>query len=266
MIFDFHTHAFTESLAPAALRTLSREGGGLMPHTDGTLKDLKQKRAQAGVDGCAVLMIATKPAQMRRINDWAAENQSPDTPIFGTVHPDAPDALDELERIAELGLKGLKLHPEYQRFYVDEPRALALYRKAARLGLIVTLHAGMDVGFAPPWHNAPDRFLRALGAFDGGPVVMAHLGGYMMWEQVLNTLCGLPVYLDTAYCHSRVIVPIARRIVEKHGARRILFGSDMPWSDVRLELQLIDSLGLSEEEKRRVLGGNAAELLNLHPR
>lgn len=263
MIIDFHTHAFDDALAPRAIASLVAGSGGLESQTDGTVSGLRANMKKCGVDHSVLLTIATKPTQQTRINDWAARQSSADITAFGSIHPDAPDAPDELERIREMGIKGVKLHPEYQRFEVDDPRMFPIYRKIASLGLITVFHAGQDIGFMPPAKAAPDKMLRALSVFDGAPVVAAHFGGYIMWDDVLDVLCGQNIYLDTSFTYGRIQRPLAQAIVEKHGPEKILFGTDLPWSDALAERRLIDSLDLSEEDKALIYWKNAAALLKI---
>lgn len=264
MIIDFHTHAFTDAIADRAIASLSAASGGMEPRTNGTASGLIACMDKCGVDHAVVLNIATKPTQQQRINDWAAEQNHGRLTMFGSVHPDAPDVFNELERIKALGLPGVKLHPEYQGFFVDEDRMLPIYRKIAALGLITVFHAGQDIGFMPPAKAAPDRMIRALAAFDGAPVVAAHFGGYIQWDEVLEKLCGLPVYFDTSFCFGRLQPPLARKIIEKHTADRILFGTDLPWSDACAERRLIESLNLTEEEKEKIYWKNASSLLRMN--
>ena len=157
MLIDFHTHAFPDGLAQRAVDKLSAVSGGLAPQTDGTLESLKARMDEDGVDISVVLSIATNPKQMHNVNDFAARiDQDPRIVAFGSVHPEAPDALEELERIADMGLKGVKLHPEYQNFYVDEERMKPIYRKISELGLVTLFHAStaasMSAGIpSTPW-------------------------------------------------------------------------------------------------------------------
>jgi len=264
MLIDFHTHAFADPLAPRAIASLSAASGGLTPQTDGTYQGLIQNMDKCGVDHAVLLTIATKPTQQTRINDWAASLNQGRVSLFGSVHPDAPDVFEELERISSLGLAGVKLHPEYQNFCVDEDRMKPIYKKIASLGLITVFHAGMDIGFMPPAKATVDRMIRALPAFDGAPVVAAHFGGYNEGDEVLEKMCGLPIYLDTSFCFGRIQHPLAQAIVEKHGCDRIVFGTDLPWSDAETELRLINSLNLSDEDKEKIFWKNAAGLLRLN--
>lgn len=263
LLIDFHTHAFPDRVAPVAMARLSHQGGGLVPQTDGTLASLKAQMAKDGVDISVMLSIATNPKQQHNVNDFAISvNSDPAIVAFGSVHPDAPDALEELERIHAAGLKGIKLHPEYQGFYADDPRMKPIYRKISELGLVALFHAGQDYGFPPPYHAMPNHLLGALKMLDTH-VVAAHWGGVGVGEAVLKTLCGLDVYLDLSYGYSAMPKPVAQAIAEKHGTDRLLFASDMPWHRPSWEKRLIESLDLSESDREKIYHGNAQTLLNL---
>lgn len=263
MRIDFHTHAFPDALAARAIPGLAHTGGGLIPLTDGTVKGLIDSMDRCGVSHSVLLNIATKPSQQKSVNDWASSVNSERIFAFGSVHPDAPDVMDELERIRALGLKGVKLHPEYQGFYVDDPKMMPIYRKIAALGLITVFHAGLDIGYMPPPRTYPAAFASILPAFDGAAVVAAHMGGYMQWAEVIDHLCGLPIYLDTSYSFGRIIKPQAQKIIDLHGSDRILFGTDLPWNEADTESRLIDSLDLSQADRDKIFFKNAAALLNI---
>jgi len=263
MLIDFHAHAFPERIAARALGKLSQEGGGLKPETDGTLASLKKEMEKDGVDISVVHAIATSPKQQANVNNYAMEmDKDPAIVAFGSVHPDAPDALEELERIKAAGLKGVKLHPEYQGFYADDEKLKPTYKKISSLGLITMFHAGFDYGFPPPYHCLPEHLLGALKWLDG-PVVAAHWGGLDCGIQVLDKLCGRDIWFDLSYGYSCIPKPIAQRILDKHGPDRLLFGSDMPWHRPSWELRLIDSLDISKEDREKILFRNAQKLLNL---
>lgn len=263
MLIDFHTHAFPEKIAARAVSKLADDAGGLAPQTDGTVSSLKQQMAMDGVDISVVHSIATNPKQQRKVNDFAVEiNADPAIVAFGSVHPDAPDALEELERIAAAGLKGVKLHPEYQGFYADDPRMQPIYRKISQLELITLFHAGQDYGFAPPYHAMPEHLLGALKYFDS-PVVAAHWGGYGCCFEVLEKLCGAPLWFDLSFGYCSMPKPTAQAILDKHGADRLLFASDMPWHRPAWEKRLLDSLDLSQEDREKIDFRNAMGLLKL---
>jgi predicted TIM-barrel fold metal-dependent hydrolase len=245
------------------MQTLSHASGGLRPQTDGTVQSLKAEMEKDGVDLSVVLSIATNPQQQTKVNDFAIEVNRQDKLIaFGSIHPDAPDALEELERIADAGLKGVKLHPEYQGFYVDDERLKPIYKKISQLGLITLFHAGNDIGFPPPYHAMPQNLRRALGWFDS-PVVAAHWGGAGCGPEVLDTLCGTDIYFDLSFGYGVISKPVAQQIIHKHSCDKLLFGSDMPWHRPEWELRLINSLDIDDTDRRKLFHQNAAKLLGL---
>jgi len=263
MLIDFHTHAFPDAIAGKAIDKLSHASGGLEPHTAGTVASLKARLQADQVDRAVVLSIATNPGQQTKVNDFAASiDQDPALTAFGSVHPDSPEALEELERIKAMGLKGVKLHPNYQDFAADEERMIPIYRKISSLGLITLFHAGWDYGFPPPYGGTPDKLRVALRYLDT-PVVAAHWGGVNCCEQVLEYLCGTPVYLDTSFGYAMLPRYYALKILEKHGTDRVLFGTDTPWHTAPMELRLLGSLGLTEAEMEAITHKNAERLIGV---
>lgn len=261
MIIDFHTHCFPDRIAKKAIDALSKTSG-LMPCTDGTVSDLKRLMKDEGVSISVVQNIATNAHQQKAVNDFAASITCDEIVPFGSVYPDAEDALEELERIHSLGLKGVKFHPEYQNFFVDDEKMKPIYQKISKLGLITLFHAGEDYGYMPPYHATPEKIKNALIWFDS-PVIAAHWGSQGMGEETLRHLCGLDIYFDTAFGYGSTPKPMQHAILEKHGADKILFASDCPWHAPSLDLFQLNSLGLSETERERICCGNAKQLLGL---
>jgi predicted TIM-barrel fold metal-dependent hydrolase len=262
MTIDFHTHVFPNHLAAAAISTLS--GRSLIaPEHDGTLDGLLSSMQAADVDYSVVLGIATNEKQQRKVNDFAFEINKHEKIIgFGSVFPYAPDAFNELERIKALGLKGIKLHPDYQGFFVDDEQLFPLFNFIGSLGLITVFHAGYDIGLPEPVHGSPGRLAKALPHFKGAPVVAAHFGGYMQWMEAEKFLAGKDCYFDTSFTYGRIPYPQAARLIEKHGAGRFLFGSDSPWSPQGAERRFVEKL-FKEDEAELVLGENARRLLTI---
>ena len=263
MLIDFHTHAFPEKIAARAIAKLAHSAGGLQPQTDGTLASLKEEMAKDGVSMAVVHSIATNPGQQTKVNDYAIEmDRDPAIIAFGSVHPDAPNALEELERLKEAGIRGIKLHPEYQQFYADDEKMKPIYRKISQLGLITLFHAGQDYGFPAPYHGMPHQIRTALGWFDS-PVVAAHWGGMGCGSDVLAQLCGEHIYFDLSMGYFAMPKHMAQSIIDAHGCGKLLFGSDMPWHRPAWELRLLDSLDISMEDKEKIFCQNAMRLLNL---
>lgn len=263
MLIDFHTHAFPDKIACAAMDKLSYASGGLKPQTVGTLSSLKEEMERDGVDISVVQSIATNPHQQASVNNFAFEmNKDSSIVAFGSVHPDAPDALYELERIKDMGLKGVKFHPEYQEFYADDIKMKPIYRKISELGLITLFHAGHDYGFRPPFHGMPDNIIGALKWFDS-PVVAAHWGGVGCSPEVISKLCGLDIWFDLSFGYGAMPKSFAQEIIDKHTPDRLLFGSDMPWHRPSWEIRLIDTLDISDHDREKIYHKNAEKLLGL---
>ena len=264
MIIDFHTHAFPEKIAGRAIEKLAFASGGLMPQTDGSAASLKEEMDKDNIDISVVLGIATNPSQQKNVNDFAAELNCNDRFIgFGSVHPESEDVLEELQRIKSLSLKGVKFHPEYQNFFVDDEKMKPIYKEIGKLDLITVFHAGHDYGFGEPFHCMPENLANALRWFDS-PVIAAHWGGSGCATEVLKHLVGKDVWFDTSFGYGTMPKAFAQNLIEKHTPDRFLFASDMPWHRPAWEMRLIETLDLSLDEKEKIYSKNAKSLLKLN--
>ena len=264
MIIDFHTHCFPDKIAARAMEQLKLRSGITMPFHDGSLDGLKKLQKRDGVDYSVVLNIATNPRQQTSVNNFAISLKSVEGIVpFGSVHPDSPEALDELDRLKENGIKGIKLHPDYQGFFVDEEKMLPVYEKIGSLGFITVFHSGFDIGYPEPIHCTPKALSTVLKYFGDAPVVAAHFGGLCARPETLEYLAGKNVYLDTAYCYGMLTPGKAKELIDVHGADKILLGSDAPWNSPEQDIELVRCFGLTEEQEKAVLGGNAQRLLEL---
>lgn len=260
-IFDFHTHAFTDKLAERAIAGLA-ETSGITPSTDGTLAGLRRIMAERGISAAMILPIATKPSQQHTINNWAAEIMGDGIYCCGTVHPDSEDIMQELERIKELGLYGLKFHSEYQSFRPDEERMIPVYRRAGELGLFVVFHGGWDPYCKGEVLADPLSFAHVADRCPDTTIIVAHMGGINMADKVESELAGKfsRLYFDTGVVADYLSDEQFLRIIEKQGADRILFGSDVPWDDPSKELAMIERAPLTYAQKELILCGNAERL------
>ncbi len=269
--FDFHTHAFADSLAPRAMASLSgtahssadKNVSGIQPCTNGTVGGLKRLMAARNISDVMILPIATKPTQQTAINNWAADITGGGIYCCGSVHPDAADALEELERISSLGLPGIKFHSEYQRFRPDEERMFPIYEKAAQLGLFVVFHGGWDPFGGEDILARPECFARIAEEIPELTIIAAHIGGMKLFDEAEETLAGKypNIYLDTGMAADFISQGQLLRIIRKHGADKILFASDAPWDDPGKEIAMIERLPLTLEEKELIFFRNAERLL-----
>lgn len=284
MIVDIHTHMFPEKIAASALQSMQAKCHTAL-FSDGTAGRLSAHEKAAGVDLAVIQPVATAPKQVLHINDSVlATNQKYGVPAgllsFGAMFPGFEAWEEELERLAEQGVKGIKLHPAYERVRIDDPRSVAILRKCRDLGLIVFIHSGYDVGLPGAEEALPAKVRRALDAVGPMHLIAAHMGGWRSWEEAARLLPETGISIDTAFSLG-VLTPapdgypwrkeelqmLSDRefldIIRCFGADHVLFGTDSPWADPGQELSHIRSLGLTEDEINQICGGNAVELLGL---
>lgn len=261
MIFDMHVHIFPDFLAKKALSGIG-ETSHVPPVTKATLSHTREKLQAWGISGAAVMNIATKPEQQTNVNNWAAKIQDSFFYSFGSVHPDAPDAVEEIWRIRSLGLYGVKLHPEYQRYFVDDPKAYPIYDALQELGLPVTFHAGWDPVSPNLVHTPPKALAKVARDFPHMKIIAAHMGGMKRSEEAEDYLIGLEnVYIDTSMSYL-ILNPVqAKRMILRHGSERVLYASDCPWSMPQEQMRYLESLDLPEQMIEDIYWNNAQHLL-----
>ncbi len=263
MIVDFHTHAFADSLAPRAIAALAA-AACTRPAADGTVAGLLASMRAAGVDRSVVCPIATKPAQFAPILRWAlaVREAHPDAlvPLL-SVHPDDPEALAHVDTAASLGFPGLKFHPYYQNFAVDDPRLYPIYDRMAARGLFAVFHSGYDIGFPFADISSPARLARVLDTFPTLHVVATHLGGWYDWLNVARHLLGRDVWIETSMSLADLSPAVARAMLLAHRPDRLLFGTDSPWRSPAAELALWRSLDLPPSLLDAAFSQNALALL-----
>ncbi len=264
MIIDFHTHTFPEKIAKASIESLSK-CSGITPHTDGTADGLRRSMEEACVDLSVILPVVTRPAQFETVNRVAARICEAGGGLlsFGGIHPDCSDIRQKIREIKALGLKGIKIHPAYQEVYMDDIRYLRILDAATEQGLIISVHAGVDIGLPEPVYAAVEKILYAVRETKPEKLVLAHLGGWKEWDAVEELIAGEKVYLDTAFLEDYISDEQLLRIIRRHGAERILFGTDCPWSGQRESIERFKKLSLTEEERTLIFSGNVERLFGL---
>ncbi len=269
MLIDFHTHVFPDKIAKRAIESLESnvirmQGKNYPAVTDGSLGELIRTMAEDGVDYSVVLPIATTVRQSESINRFAREINGKNGIIsFGSVHPMQEDYERVLEGIAEAGLRGIKLHPEYQGTFVTSPEVKRVVKKATELGLYVVFHAGRDIGMPEPVHCMPECLNSLLDYVDGSKLIAAHMGGWKLWDDVEKYIVGTPIMIDTSYVGGFMSPEQFKRIVETHGSEKILYGTDHPWERAYDSKRFVDSIGLKQEELDNIYFKNAIRLLDI---
>ena len=226
----------------------------------------------AGVRQSAIIVIARKGdmAATRAQNDRViAAARASNGRLFAvaSVHPDdGDDALAEMDRLASLGVRILKLHPNTQSFDVAAPSVEAVVRKAGALGLVLLFDA------YSPWDaNETGKFLMLAVKNPQTKFILAHLGGVRFPEMAVFAFIRQfawyqhNVWFDlsfvAAFYASSPFAAQLRWVCRQIGTDRLLFGSDFPVDTPRTAADAIRKLGFTAAEQRRIFFDNATELL-----
>ena len=263
-IVDSHCHIYPEKIAPRAVGAVEDFYEGL-PEAPmgGTAEDLIRAGGEAGISHFVVFSVATSPHQVSSINRFIARTVSGSGGAMtglGTLHPDSGDFGRDLDEIEALGLKGVKLHPDIQRFRADDPRSMEICRLCEERNLPVCIHAG-DRRYD---YSNPEIIGRILEAFPRLRLIAAHLGGWSVWEEAAERLARYPnVLVDCSSSFWWLGQETSRRLIRLYGSERVLFGTDYPFWPLRHEVERLFALGLEPEEYENICWRNAAKLYGL---
>ena len=269
MIIDFHTHCFPDALAPHAVDAMLSaakdcpRSAGFEVKYDGTLSELLRIAHEGGADYVVQMSVATTPHHQYKVNQFALQvNARSDAFAFGSVHGAASDSLEELERLYDAGIPGIKLHFDEQGINMDDKRWFPVYDLISDLGLPCTVHTGFDPFSPNHLHASPEKVMKIHTLFPRLWLILAPLGGLLEWEGG-ETLAGKGMMMDTAMVSVGLPPETAARIIRKNGAENVLMGSDMPWAPTKEAVDYIQSLPLTDREKELIMGENAARLLGI---
>ncbi len=259
-IIDFHNHIFPDKIASKVVHQL---GSYYHYKMEGTaeLDNLLALSKEAGMTHLVVHSTATKVEQVEHINSYLGEIVAAQKGYFigfGTLHPDYENVEAELDHIEQLGLHGLKFHPDFQHFEIDCPEMFRIYEKVGSRFPIL-----MHVGDETYDYSSPKRMRHAVDAFPEVTFIAAHFGGYSRWEEAYEYLAGQPLYFDTSSSLDKLSDEDAMKIIRKHGVEKMLYASDYPIITHRHCLERFLQLPLTEEEQELILYQNAANLLGI---
>lgn len=276
LITDSHAHIFPEKIAKAAVMATGHFYENVqcgkpvalkdMIHHGGTAKELVEAGKEAGIGRFLVFSTATTPHQVESVNNFIAEeceaHRGQDGgPLFigaGTMHIDYPDFAKELDRAKSLGLKGIKLHPDIQKFAIDDPRILPLYELLGERHMFLIAHTG-DYRYD---YSGPKRMERVAKMFPETKFIAAHFGGWGEWEEARQLLVLDNVYVDTSSTYAFTGPDAMIKAFHTFDPSHIFFGSDYPMWNPGKELETVRRLGLSDNILEGVLGGNFERFLN----
>lgn len=256
MIIDFHTHAFPDQLAGRVVENFSK----IRPIPTPTASSLFSSLKEAGIQRGVLLPVAFRPDTVADVNRFAFSLESPDFLSLAAIHPDSPDVLEQLAELKHRGVKGIKLHPELQGFFLEDPKYLPIYHKIGELGLITVIHSGLS--FSHRYAQCtPKNYLLAAAAFHGAPVVLAHMGGTRITHEERALILDLPIYIDTSISNLLLPEDYFKRFLDAFGTERVLFGSDFPYALPKEIVSYLEAIPLTEEERQAIYCDNARLLL-----
>ena len=259
-IIDIHTHIYPDEIARKATQSIKQfyqiEGAAM----DGTEQMLRTRGEQAGTDRFVILPVAIRPDRVRGINEFIQHKarSNPRYIPFGTVHAAMDDLSDEVEWLLASGVRGIKLHPDSQRFSISDPRLYPMY-EAVRGRIPVMLHMG-DKRYN---YSHPIKLRRVLDLFPGLDVIAAHFGGYSMYEDARQCLQDTNCVMDVSSSIMFMEPGLPEKYINLYGAERIAYGTDYPLFDPVQELQRFLRLDLTECQKEQILYKTAERILRL---
>lgn len=260
-IIDCHCHIYPDKIADKAVEAIG-DFYDLPMCYDGRSATLIDKSSKIGVVHNVIFSVATTPNQVNSINSFIARCVAEGHGRFtglGSLHPETENIAEEIEFIKKLGLKGVKLHPDFQKFRLDDEKLFSIY-EACSSELPVLLHTG-DYRYD---YSNPERMAKVLEKFPELTVIGAHFGGWSLWEKATDLLCGYEnFYVDCSSSFNWMTPEKAKKLIRKYGADKVLFGTDFPMWSYEDEYNFFSSLNLTDEENRKILYKNAEKLFSI---
>lgn len=262
-MIDFHTHIFPEEIAGNAIDLLSEHSGKYRPHTDGTLAGLLRSMDKAGISLSVVSNIATKPAQLYPILDFSLRIQSERIYPMVSIHPlnTLNDAEDVLIRAKKLGIRGVKFHPMYQDFEIDNREMFNLYDMIRGYGFFVMFHTGYDIAFPDNTNGDVERVKTLAETFRDLTIVATHTGGWRQWDKVAILGGYENIHTEISMSLTEMNDSTFIRTISHFNENHILFGTDSPWTDQKEMVDRVLSLRIPEDLKEKILYRNARNFL-----
>lgn len=261
-IINAHAHIYPEKIAKKATETIGVFYDIEMEMPAGTPERLIEDGKTIGTTRYVVHSVATTAHQVRSINEFIKSEveKHPEFIGFITLHQDLneDEVAHEVNWACENGFKGIKLHPDFQKFNIDDENAEKFYR-AAEGKLPILFHVGDDrFDF-----SAPSRLVKMAKKYPKTTFIAAHFGGYRCWKDA-ELYKGLNnVYFDTCSSLPFISSDKAKEIIDMLGADRFFFATDFPMWDSKGELERFNAIPLNESERQLILSGNIKRLLGI---
>ena len=259
-LIDIHTHIYPPAIAHKAAASIRDFYELNTQEMDGTAETLLKKGDEVGIDRFVILPVAVRPDRTRHINNFILEQVAAQPRFFGygTVHAGMENLTGEVSYIMEKGLRGIKMHPDYQLFSIDDPRMFPVYDMIGdKLPLI--FHMG-DTRYD---YSHPRRLKKVLELFPKLQVIAAHFGGYSMYELAAEELKGKDCFFDVSSSLMFMDEGVAERYINRHGAERFVYGSDFPMWDPVEEMERFMRLKLTDDQKEQIAYKTAEQILGI---
>ncbi len=259
MIIDTHAHIFPDKIAEKASVSIG-DFYDIPMNLDGKTSTLLKYGDAAGIDKFLVCSVATTAHQVESINHFIADEVKKHNGRFigfAAMHPDSDKIAEQVDEALTLGLKGIKLHPDFQKFNIDDPKAFAIY-EAAEGRMPILIHTGDH----RTEFSKPQRLAKVLDRFPKLDVIAAHFGGWSEWDNSVKVLADYKnVFVDT--CSSQYALSPERvvELIHSFGIDKVFFGTDYPMWLPEDELRMLRSLPLSDEEFEKIFHLNFERLL-----
>jgi predicted TIM-barrel fold metal-dependent hydrolase len=262
---DFHTHIFPDQVAKSTVDAIAAGSGDYRARTDGTLQGLLDSMKRANISASLVANFATKPSQMFSILEFCKQIMSDAIYPLISFHPsnDTYEVEDMFGQAQVAGIRGVKLHPLYQRFFIDDKYMYGFYELMASFGFYVMFHTGFDRAFPGNTQADVERVKKVADWFKDLTIVCTHVGGWKQWDRIHCLSSCKNVFTETSMTMSEVSDEEFIRLIGHFDEDRILFGSDSPWTDQQEMLERTLHLKISDRLKEKILYKNAADLLGL---
>ena len=258
-IIDVHAHIYPDAIAQRAADSIG-VFYELNMHLSGTVHELLDHGRAAGISRFMVHSAAVTPGRVRSVNDYliSAVQEHADAFIgFGTMHPDYEDVAGELDRIKAAGLKGVKLHPDFQHFCLDDEKAVAMFQAMAERNMPGMIHTG-DYRYD---YSHPRRLVKILEMFPKLEVIGAHFGGWSLFGEAYELLKNRSCWVDLSSSRQFMSEAEFLKYIDLYGADRVLYGSDFPLWDPKEEAEFFLRLPLAEDAREKIAWKNAEKIM-----
>lgn len=261
IIHDAHTHIFPEKIAAKASKSIGDFYGVKNMQCSATVDNLLKNSSEVHIGYKLVCSSAVTKEQVDAINSFIISEckKNPTLIGFAALHPETLNYEEVMDHCIENNLKGIKFHPDFQRFNIDDPNVYSIYRAAARREIPILFHMG-DSRYD---FSSPIRLKKVLHDIPELKVIAAHFGGYMRWDSAYDLPKCENLYFDTSSSIGIMDNDMIYKFIEKFGDDKFMFGTDFPMWKASTEVEKFLGLGLGEKTNEKILRLNFESLFNL---